>query len=476
MSSLQTHASPYAGHWYPADAVKLERLIDSCIAESATRTGEMLAADPAGLVVPHAGIAYSGTVAAAVYRYLARQPPERIFLLGFSHQGGAPGIWLPDVEAYHTPLGTTRVDRGTIGALAAGGEFRLAPEDRLCDHSVEIQLPFLARCVPEARVVPVYVNHPPAGSRSAAARRLAGVLGPTDTLIASSDFTHFGRAFGFLPFPVDSRTGERLGALDEDAMEGAASLDEEIFLAALEHSGATVCGRDPISLLVATLAAMEGSDEFFQQQLDYQTSGEMTGGFEHSVSYAALGYFRHSSLALTGDERALLLASARETLEQYQRTGRREPVPPRRMTGALGRRTGVFVSLHKNGELRGCVGQVRGEDSLAAAVPAMTLAAAAEDSRFSPVGAEECGIEIEISVLSPLKRVASRDKITAGVHGVYVDTGWRRGLLLPQVAGERGWDTDRFLEALAAKIGVRPEIFDAPETILHRFRAQVFHE
>jgi hypothetical protein len=475
MPFLETHASPYAGQWYPAEPGALDELIDSCLADSEARTGSVLPADPAGLVVPHAGITYSGGVAATAYRHLSRRPPERIFLLGFSHRGGPSGIWLPDVEAYQTPLGTMAVDLEAIRALAEGNEFRLVSEERLCDHSVEIQLPFLSRSAPRARLVPVYVSHPAAERRRAAARRLAGLAGPADVLIASSDFTHYGRAFGFQPFPVDARTGDRLRALDEDAMEAAASLDEEIFLASLDRSGATVCGREPISLLLATLAAMEDDDEFFQEKLDYRTSGEMTGGFEHSVSYAALGYFRHSSLALSGEEQRLLLESARKTLERYQRTGRREPAPPEPRTAALDRRAGVFVSLHQRGELRGCVGQVTPQDSLAAAVPAMTLAAATEDSRFSPVGAEETGIEIEISVLSPLKRVASKNRIVAGVHGVYVDTGWRRGLLLPQVASERGWNTARFLEALAAKIGARPEAFDAPETRLYRFRAQVFH-
>lgn len=475
MSVLRTHASPYSGQWYPADPASLERLIDSCLEESARRTGDALLANPAGFVVPHAGIVYSGTVAAAAYRHLRGKPPERVFLLGFPHRGGEPGCWLPDVDAIETPLGTTRVDADAVRSLADGGAFQIAPEGRFCDHSVEIQLPFLARCAPTARLVPVYVSHGGARQRSAAARRLAEVIRAGDVLIASSDFTHYGRSFGFEPFPVDSRTGERLRSLDSGAIEAAASLDPELFLAALRESGATVCGCDPISLLAETLTALEDSDEIFQEKLDYQTSGELTGGFEHSVSYAALGYFRHSSLALTAREQTLLLESARKTLDAYQRTGRREAAPPVEITPALSRRAGVFVSLHKGGELRGCVGHVTGDAPIAAAVPEMTLAAATEDSRFSPVDAGETGIEVEISVLSPLKRVASKSKIHAGTHGVFVDAGWHRGLLLPQVATERGWDTGEFLAALAIKIGVRPEIFDAPDTRLFRFRAQVFH-
>ncbi|MBI4874952.1 MAG: AmmeMemoRadiSam system protein B [Acidobacteria bacterium] len=475
MSASTAHVSPYAGQWYPGEANQLQRLIDACLEESARRTGDVLLENPAGLVVPHAGVVYSGTVAAAAYRHFLARPPERVFLLGFSHHGGASGLWIPEVEAIRTPLGTTEIDRQAVRALTAGGEFHGTSEERLCDHSVEIQLPFLQRCAPLARLVPIYVSQPGSEARRAAARRLAAEMRPGDVAIASSDFTHYGRSFGFQPFPVDSATPGRLRSLDLDAVEAAASLDEEIFRAALEDSGATVCGAEPIALLLAMLDALQDGDEIFQQRLDYQTSGEISGDFHHSVSYAALGYFRHSSMELAAEDQALLMASARATLERYQKIRSFDPVRPARITPALARCAGVFVSLHKDGALRGCVGRVTSEEPLAAAVPAMTLAAATEDSRFESVGAEETGIEIEISVLSPMKRVASKERIQAGVHGVMVDTGWRHGLLLPQVASERGWNREQFLNALAGKIGARPEAFDAPQTKFHRFRAQVFH-
>ncbi len=475
MSVVAAHASPYSGQWYPGDAASLDRLLDQSIEESAERTGDVSLTDPVGFVVPHAGIAYSGTVAAAAYRHFLLRPPERVFLIGFPHRGCSPGVWLPDVAAFETPLGTTRVDTEAVAALADADAFRIAPETPLCDHSVEIQLPFLARCAPSARLVPIYISDAGENRRHAAARRLAEALRPGDVVIASSDFTHYGRSFGFLPFPVDSSTGERLRQLDYAAMEAAGSLDEALFQASLRQSKATVCGREPIALLLETLACLENGDEIFQERLDYRTSGEITGDFSHSVSYAALGYCRHSSFTLGAEDQALLLDSAQKTLARYQQTGSCDAVPPERTTPAMSRRTGVFVSLHKGGELRGCVGLVTADEPISESVPELTLSAATEDRRFSPVGAGEAGIDIEISVLSPMKRVAGPGRIHAGTHGVFVDTGMRRGLLLPQVASDRGWDTSRFLDALAAKIGVRRDIFDNPETRLFRFRAQVFH-
>lgn len=475
MSAVTTHASPYSGQWYPGDAASLERLLDASIEESAERTGEVSLVDPIGFVVPHAGIAYSGSIAAAAYRHFLAKPPERIFLIGFPHRGCSPGVWIPDVAAFENPLGTTRVDAEAVANLAGGEAIRVTAEALLCDHSVEIQLPFLTRCAPRARLVPVYISGAEAGQRHAAARKLAETLRAGDVVIASSDFTHFGRSFGYLPFPVDSSTGDRLRDLDGKVIEAAASLDEEIFHAVLRETKATVCGREPIALLLETLAALEDGDEVFQERLDYRTSGEITGDFSHSVSYAALGYLRHSSLVLGPEEQALLLESARRTLERYQQTGSCEAIAPERTTPGLSRRAGVFVSLHKSGELRGCIGQVAAEDPIGQSVPDLTLSAATEDRRFSPVGGDEAGIEIEISVLSPMKRVSGPGKIHAGTHGVFVEAGGRRGLLLPQVAADRGWSTTQFLAALATKIGVRPDVFHAPETRLYRFRAQVFH-
>lgn len=470
------HVSPFRGQWYPDGAGELRELIDARFRVSARRVPPPLPRAPLACIVPHAGIVYSGAVAAAGYRQVREAAPKRVIILGFSHHGGARGIFLPgDVAAYATPFGEIAVDRDAVRSLASAPGFSPAAESDLCDHSVEIQLPFVQYAAPKAAVVPVYVNRPAAEDREAAAGALAETMEPRDMLLASSDFTHYGRAFGYLPFPVDEETPHRLSELDGGATEAAGSLDPGYFLAALERTGATVCGRDPIALLLGVLGKLEKGDEIFQERLDYQTSGEITGDYSHSVSYAALAYAHHSSQLLDAGDQELLLESARDTLRNYQATGERRPIWPRADSPGLRARRSVFVSIHTaGGALRGCVGRCGDEEPLRNSVPAMTLAAAHDDTRFAPVTAAETGLHLEISVLSPFRRVVAREDIAAGCHGALLKCGYYRGLLLPQVASERDWDTPRFLAALADKAGAPRDVYERPEAALYRFRAQRF--
>jgi AmmeMemoRadiSam system protein B/AmmeMemoRadiSam system protein A len=451
------HVSPYAGSWYPGEAAELRAVLDGLFADSEARTGRFLAPRPAGFVVPHAGLRYSGTVAAAAWRHIRAAAPDCVVLIGFSHRGGPRGCVVPDVDAYTTPAGDVEVDRRV--------PFPRVPESAVCDHSVEIQLPLLSAAAPGARCIPVYVSRLDQAQRREAARALAALARDGAVLVASSDFTHFGRSFGYMPFPPDQWAGDRLRELDEASIDAAGSLRPDVFLDSVRRSGSTVCGLEPIALLLETLGLLEG-EEIFQETLDYQTSGEITGDYSHSVSYAALGYFPHSSFNLDAGDGQLLLASARSTLARYLETGERAPVPPARMTPGLERRATVFVTLHSEGRLRGCVGRRACGEPLAKAVPEMTLSAALDDSRFASVRRGEEGLELEISVLTPSKLGGD---FRVGEHGATMEEGYHHALLLPQVAAERNWTADQFFAALAQKAGIR----DSRNARVCVFRAQV---
>jgi AmmeMemoRadiSam system protein B/AmmeMemoRadiSam system protein A len=471
-----THASPYSGSWYPGEPAELKALLGELWDKSEERTGPCLLAGGCAFITPHAGLVYSGAVAAAVYRHVERERPQRVLLAGFSHRGSPPGIWIPKVDAYETPLGRVAVDRELVGALTAAEPFRKTAESKVCDHSIEIQLPLLQKAAPEARVVPLYVSHLEPEERQAAARKLAGCLTPGTVLIASSDLTHFGKAFHYEPFPVDSRVADKLRKLDYEVLEAAGSLREELFLETLRETGATVCGAGPIALLLATVRYLDRAGEIFQEVLDYQTSGEMTGDFHHSVSYGAAGFFPQAAFELNTQEQQAVLELARRTLAAYQKTGQGivPSLPPTGLAG-LARRAALFVTLHKNGELRGCLGRSAAFESIESVVPEMTMAAALEDSRFDPVSPSETGLEIEVSILSPMKRIAGRGDFRVNEHGALLKAGGRQGLLLPQVATERGWSAERFFRALAEKAGAGPGVYSDPATRIYVFRAQVIH-
>ncbi len=476
MPSSSTHVSPYSGTWYPGDKPELSSLLDDLWRKSGERTGACLVPGGHAFLAPHAGLVYSGTVAAAAYRHLEQQQPRCVLLAGFSHHGGPPGISIPDIGEFATPLGRVAIDHEMARRLVSEGPFQRMPEAGLCDHSVEIQLPLLQRAVPGVRVVPLYVGSLDPATRETAAGILAGCLSPDTVLLASSDLTHFGRDFRFQPFPVDGAVSDHLRQLDFEVIEAVGSLQVQLFFEALRETSATVCGYEPIALLLATVRCLSQEDEVFQEVLDYQTSGEITGDFHSSVSYGAVGFFPHTSFELNLDEQAAVLKLAEQTLARYQRTGStRVPDLPSSGLPSLARRAGLFVSLHKDGRLRGCLGRTAATQSLEHAVPEMTLAAALEDTRFDPVSTSETGLEVEVSILSPLKRIARREDFRVNQHGAMLKAKGRQGILLPQVATERNWNAGQFFHALATKTGVSPDVYSDPSTRIHVFRAQVIH-
>jgi AmmeMemoRadiSam system protein A len=288
--------------------------------------------------------------------------------------------------------------------------------------------------------------------------------------VASSDFTHFGRSFGFTPFPPD-RSGARLRTLDFECIEAAATLDPAHFQATLDENRATVCGAAPIALLLETMRLIDAG--MYQSTLDYQTSAELTEDFEHSVSYAALGYFPRSAFDLDAADRAALLKSATETLRHVRETREPRAFPAQHGSPALAARRGVFVSLHRGRELLGCVGRTEGRGPLSEEVANMTLSAALDDPRFRPAAGAEGPIELEISVLTPFRRIFKPEECTAGKHGLFLKLDGRSGLLLPQVATEQAWTTEEFLEAVGRKAMLGPRAWRDPKARLFAFEAQV---
>lgn len=467
------HASPLSGSWYPKDRRELQDLVSELFEKSAGRTGAVSLAGARAFVAPHAGLIYSGVVAAATYRHALATAADRVIILGFSHRRDFTGVRLPEVDSIRTPVGESRVDRSAVRQLVPHPLFHVDDEELLCDHSVEIQLPVLQHVLPQATIVPVYVGRLTPEQRASAARAIIELLEPGTLLVASTDLTHYGRSFRYQPFPADTWVAERLRELDFELIEAAGSLNPALFLDTLQRHDATLCGYLPVSLLLEVLRQLPG-EEIFQQTLDYQTSGEITDDFSHSVSYGAMGYYPASAFHLAAEDQELLLESAVATLGRLQATGERVPIPPRRITPAMGRKAPVFVSLHQRAELRGCIGCRMASKDLASSVPELTLSAALEDRRFHPVTATDEDLEVEIHVLTPMKRIADRSELRLHEHGACLESYGRAGLLLPRVASDHNMTHAGFLEALARKAGLGPDAYESPETRLYVFRDQYF--
>jgi len=155
--------------------------------------------------------------------------------------------------------------------------------------------------------------------------------------------------------------------------------------------------------------------------------------------------------------------------------GGEPPTAPR--NDALMRPAAAFVTLHTQGQLRGCIGHVEADRALGDVVASCAVSAATGDPRFHPVtSAELDALEIEISVLGAFEPVHSIEEIEVGRHGLLVESGWRRGLLLPQVAPEWGWDAAQFVAQTCRKAGLPPDAWPSGGARLYRFEAEVFGE
>ena len=184
--------------------------------------------------------------------------------------------------------------------------------------------------------------------------------------------------------------------------------------------------------------------------------------------------WRYEPPDLSTEERDRLLSIARESIAQYLTAG---TLPePRVGKPDLLRKSGAFVTLEIEGELRGCIGQIQARDPLYSTVQQSAVSAATQDPRFSPLSEDELGrVTIEISVLSPLKRVTDVEEIEVGTHGLLISAERGQGLLLPQVAAEEGWSRDEFLQAVCRKAGL-PQGAWRDGAALYTFTAIVFGE
>jgi AmmeMemoRadiSam system protein A len=178
---------------------------------------------------------------------------------------------------------------------------------------------------------------------------------------------------------------------------------------------------------------------------------------------------------LTAEDKSVLLKLARDAIVKFVTEGKRIGLPP--AEGIFGEMRGAFVTIHKRGMLRGCIGNMVGIRPLAETIREMAIAAATGDPRFNRLSEREIpDIDIEISVLSTLKRISDLSEIVVGEHGILMKRGYSQGVLLPQVATEFGWNREEFLENTCYKAGLPGDAWRDPETDIEIFSADVFGE
>ncbi len=459
-----------AGRWYPADADQLRDAVDGYLSANTSVTPNK----PIALIVPHAGYVYSGPVAGAMYAMLQGHDYERVLLLGLSHGTPLRGASVLEVDAYETPLGLTRTDTEARDALLDCPVVTVQPQAHLGEHSAENQLPMLQRALGDFGLVEVLVGEMTDEERGLLAGVVRGLMNEKTLLVVSTDFTHFGPSFGYAPFQVN--VPDRLRMLNDAAVREILEVDVPGWRSFLSNTQATICGRNPVSLLLETLMPY---DDIEGRRLAYATSGEITGDFTTSVTYAGIAFWRIGA-GLDQTEQRLLVRLARNIVSDYLNSLETPTldVNDYDFTPRIESLGAAFVTLRNEGELRGCIGHILPMTPLFQSV-AENAYQACLDPRFrdNPVTSSEVSdLEIEVSVLTPIRRLLDPQDVRVGTDGLLIVRGRNRGVLLPQIPIEEGWNREQFLSGACLKAGLPANAWQASLTEIYRFSAQVFGE
>lgn len=432
---------------------------------------EVLAEDPFAIVVPHAGYIYSGPVAAYAYKAIKGKKYDTVVVIGPSHRVPVNGISVMKADRFSTPLGDISMDVELIGdLLSAGSGIAYSHEAHRQEHSVEVQLPFLQRSLDGFSLVMALMGSFSPEIESAFIDKLAEAAGKKKILVvASSDLSHY-------------HDYDTANELDGIALDLIMNSDADNLLLAARTGKCELCGLLPVHLAMKTARRLGyGKTKF----LHSANSGDTAGPKNQVVGYAALAFLpgdpetgkvvdESEAEILDAGEKKRLLEIARTTIADYVSEGTVPEIEEK--NPKLNNKNGAFVTIKRQGRLRGCIGNFTSREPLYRTIMSMAVAASSRDPRFPPMTPEETkDMDLEISVLSPMRRISDVDQIEVGKHGLYIIKGYHSGTLLPQVATEYGWDRMTFLQQTCRKAGLPADAWKEGAEI-YTYEAEVFGE
>jgi AmmeMemoRadiSam system protein B/AmmeMemoRadiSam system protein A len=474
----------YAGTWYEGNGDRLKTQLRNYLhdADDAMKSTAEAVPDQQvlALIAPHAGYLYSGKTAA--FSYQATQSPsvKRVFVLGPSHHVALHGVALPAATTFETPIGNLQVDKQTVKELQSYPLFSVQPDVHKVEHSLELQLPFIRQAFGDVKLVPLVVGVlKDEAEIRLIAEVLKGYVSKEDLIVVSSDFTHYGPRYGYTPFPNYSR--EKIEQLDKEAYSHLAQADLQGFIDFHNRTEDTICGLFPCAVLCAMLPP-----EARGHLLKYATSQEVVpDDLDNSVSYLSITFTGpqwpenpakrqpiSDAIKLSDEEKKSLLTIARRSLEKWVKE--KKVLDPRHetdisITPQMKQCFGAFVTLYKKSaddhehrqlhsgkELRGCIGNIWPVRSLYQTIVENAIASSSRDYRFNAVSADELNdVQIEISILTPPRRVPSFKDIVLGTDGIILSKHQHQAVFLPQVPTEFGWDLPETLRQLSLKAGLK---------------------
>lgn len=424
----------------------LGQLFSSC--RKSTRADKVRA-----LISPHAGYVFSGRIAASALSTIDRSTTyKNIFIIGSSHVMSFDGASAYSSGDYITPLGRVNVNREISGKLKKENPVFDFPEtSHINEHSIEVHLPLIQYYFNEQPfIVPVIIGTGNVKTIGKIAEALKPYFTADNLFLISSDFSHY---------PTYSDAVES----DKYIASAIESGDPHTFLSAIKKNegkhiaglATSMCGwTSGLMLMLLT----EGDPDLQIKLIDYCNSGDSKYGDKNEVvGYNAIAIFRkpdgnnnksadEDRISFTETEKKELFEIARKSILMKFDKDRRYIPDQEKLPDVLRVPMGAFVTLKKEGELRGCIGRFISSSPLYEVVQASALSSAFEDPRFLPVTKEEFNkLSMEITVIGPLKKIHSSDEIVLGRHGIYIKKGSSSGTMLPQVAIENHWTVEQFL-------------------------------
>lgn len=457
-----------AGSFYPSPSDILKQKVNQFLeqAEIPEISGYIKAA-----IVPHAGYDYSGWVAAYVYQAIRQLESPTIILIGPSHQYYLQGIAIDGNDEWETPLGRVAIDKELRDRLIKENSlFKINSAAHEKEHCLEVQLPFLQTIFSDFKILPILVNDLSENDSESIGQTLAEQIDENIIIIASSDMSHYP-AYEQANYADGKVIKAILTGKIEQLNQTISDLEKEN----IEQADTFLCGQQAVGIVMRVAQKIEANNI---QLLKYANSGDVEiGDKSQVVGYSSIVFAsQRKGSELSKQEQQELLRIAQESVENYVSTS---TMPNFESSSFfLNKKQGAFVTLRKNGQLRGCIGRFEPDIPLYQVVSQMAIAAATEDVRFQPVTSNELDkLDYEISVLSSLKKIDNWNEIEIGKHGVEIKQGLRNGVFLPQVALENNWNSEQFLSQLCLqKLGLESTCWQNPDAELYVFTAQVFGE
>jgi len=440
---LVNRQTAVAGSFYPSDPAELTSTLEDFFQKAVEIPDNK---NIRALIAPHAGYVFSGFVAASAYRQLDRDAEyEHIFVIGSSHHTGFYGASIYNKGNYETPLGEVEVDVDLASLLIKKNScFTFKEGAHIKEHSLEVQLPFLKYWLKKPfKIVPIVLGSQSPDVSEKITDALKPYFKPGNLFIISTDLSHYP-------------TWDGANKADAHIISGILTGSPERLLDALDENEkahypgllTSMCGWPSVLSLMYLTANQENLN---YHKVIYKNSGNTPyGDHDRVVGYVSLIVTDQNNTEekafLTEEDKTVLLGIARKAISEKIDNKRFSKIDTSNFSKTLLAPAGAFVTLHTaKGQLRGCIGQFQPEAPLYKVVKEMAISAALRDYRFSPLKSDEIPIvDIEISVLTPLKKIHSINELELGKDGIYIKKDGRSGTFLPQVA-ETGWSKEEFL-------------------------------